>query len=92
MIMNYALERREPRAARHAEESTPRLKALTMVFVPAATDSDDPGEGRVVLLLIRADGTVLIVRNVGIHHRFGARRQNETHSSSLNFVPPVLAL
>jgi hypothetical protein len=42
-----------------------------MVFVPAAPDSDDPEEGRVVLLLLQADGTGLIVRNDGLH-RFDA--------------------
>ena len=76
------LELRDRGAARHAVGTTPRLNALTMVFVPAAPDSDDPEEGRVVLLLLQADGTGLIVRNVGIHHRFDAGFFNEYESNS----------
>ncbi len=78
------LELRDRGAARHAVGTTPRLNALTMVFVPAAPDSDDPEEGRVVLLLLQADGTGLIVRNVGIH-RFDAGLQ-------IDFVDPVPAI
>ena len=79
---NELLVLRDRRAAHHAVGTTPRLNALTMVFVPAATDSDDPGEGRVFLLLLQADGTELIVRNVGIHHRFDAGFFNECESIS----------
>ena len=84
---NELLVLRDRRAARHAVGTTPRLNALRMVFVPAATDSDDPGEGRVFLLLPQADGTELIVRNVGIHHRFDAGLRIEPEP----FVEPVPA-